>query len=211
MKDTGLLYNKNMKQRPLPLPPSQLEIAAMLAIFAAVFLWSAIHPAERLTWTLEVAPAVIGLGIFAWTYRYFRFQRWTYWMLTALAVVMMIGGHYTFSKVPLFDTLSTLMGWQRNNYDKLGHFFQGFAPAVVAQEILIRIVGVQKRGWVRFLAAAIALALSAGYELIEWGIMLAAQNKAISFIGMQGDIWDTQTDMLSALIGAITAILLFRF
>ena len=180
-----------------------------LLIFGVVFLWSAIAPKDYFTWILEVAPAVIGLGVLCCTYRFFRLTTLVYWMVLMHCIILMIGGHYTYAEVPLFDHLKEMFGWSRNNYDKVGHFFQGFVPALVAREIFIRKAVVKPGAWLHFLTVCCCLAISAFYELIEWSVAMLSDEAAESFLGTQGYSWDTQSDMAYALVGAILAIALF--
>jgi len=189
-----------------PRPLTFLEILFLISTFFAVLLWSFINPADRFTWFLEVFPALIGLPILVATYKRFRFSSYIYWFLLLHAIVLMVGGHYTYAKVPLFDWISHIFDWKRNNYDKLGHFMQGFVPALLAQEILIRVVGIKKRGWVYFLSVSVCLAISASYELVEWAVAVVTGTNAEAFLGTQGYVWDTQSDMLWALVGAISSV-----
>ncbi|WP_300364539.1 DUF2238 domain-containing protein [Hydrogenimonas sp.] len=177
-----------------------------LAIFFALLIWSGYEPKDRLTWVLEVAPALIGFLVLAGTYRSFRLTPLLYWLILIHMAVLMIGGHYTYAEVPFFDHL---FGTTRNNYDKLGHFVQGFVPALIAREIIIRLKIIPKRGWMNFFVVCFALALSAFYELIEWWVALVSGKAAEAFLAMQGYEWDTQSDMMFALIGAIVALLFF--
>ena len=177
-----------------------------LAIYAVVLLWSGIEPKDRLTWVLEVAPAIVGFFVLALTYRSFRLTPLLYWLILVHMIILMIGGHYTYAEVPFFDHL---FGSTRNNYDKLGHFAQGFVPALIAREVIIRLKIIPKRGWMNFFILCFALALSAFYELIEWWVALASGEAAEAFLGTQGYVWDTQSDMMFALIGAATALLFF--
>jgi len=178
-----------------------------LAIFLLVLGWSAIAPRDRLTWWLEVAPALLALIVLALSRRRFPLTPLLYVLILLHAVILMVGGHYTYAEVPLFDWLGEIMGWQRNNYDKLGHFAQGFVPALVAREILLRRQVVRGRGWLRFIVISICLAISAFYELIEWWVALLSGTAAEAFLGTQGDVWDTQSDMAWALAGAVLALL----
>ena len=180
--------------------------ALWLVIFFLVLAWSAIHPRDYPTWALEVAPAVVGLVIMAATYNRFRLTPLLYWLILAHCVVLMIGGHYTYAEVPLFDYLKPLFGWERNNYDKLGHLMQGFVPAILAREILIRKGIVTAAGWRNLFVISICLAFSAFYELIEWWVAILTGTASEAFLGTQGYIWDTQSDMLMALLGAIAAL-----
>ena len=167
-------------------------------------LWSGISPKDQLTWLLEVAPAVIGGVLLALTYHSFRLTPLLYVCILLHCVILMIGGHYTYAEVPLFDGL---WGAERNNYDKVGHFFQGFVPALLAREILIRKNVVNGNRWLKVIIVSICLAFSAFYELIEWWVALASGENAEAFLGTQGYVWDTQSDMGLALIGAICSLL----
>ena len=180
---------------------------AWLVVFASVFVWSAIAPTDYPTWILEVAPAVIALAILAFTHRSFPLTPLLYTLILVHCVILMVGGHYTYAEVPAFNTLSELFGWERNNYDKVGHFAQGFIPAIVAREILIRKDVVRGGGWLFFIVASICLAISAFYELIEWWVALLYGGSAEAFLGTQGYEWDTQSDMALAMSGAIVALL----
>lgn len=173
-------------------------------IFMVVLIWSGINPKDQLTWLLEVSPAIIGGALLATTYQSFRLTPVLYFFILLHCIVLMIGGHYTYAEVPLFDGL---FGAERNNYDKVGHFFQGFVPALLAREILIRKDVVNGDCWRNFLIVSICLAFSAFYELIEWWVALASEQAAEAFLGTQGYVWDTQSDMLLALVGAICSLL----
>ena len=185
-----------------------LKAWAWLGIFGIVFVWSAIHPKDRMIWFLEVFPAAVGLAAVVWTYRRFRLTELTYWLILVHCVILMVGGHYTYAEVPLFDWIAEVLGSTRNQYDKLGHFAQGFIPAIVAREILLRRSPLERGGWLFFLVVCVCLAISAFYELIEWWVALAAGASSEAFLGTQGYVWDTQSDMAYALLGAITAQLL---
>ncbi len=176
--------------------------------FLTVFVWSAIYPKEYYTWLLEVLPAIIGFAIVLATYQRYPLTPLSYGLILLHCIVLMIGGHYTYAEVPLFEYLKEPLGFERNNYDKVGHFMQGFAPAVIARELLIRQRVVNGRYWRDFLILCFCLALSAFYELIEWWVALLSETAAESFLGTQGYVWDTQSDMLLALIGAGLALLL---
>ncbi|GAB6260094.1 DUF2238 domain-containing protein [Photobacterium sp. R1] len=176
-----------------------------LAIFASVLIWSGIEPKDTFTWFLEVLPAMIGLVLIVWTYKTFRLTPLLYGLILLHCIVLMVGGHYTYAEVPWFDNL---FGAERNNYDKVGHFFQGFVPAILAREILIRKQIINGAFWVSFVSVSICLAFSAFYELIEWWVALATGENAEAFLGTQGYVWDTQSDMGFALLGALSAILL---
>lgn len=173
-------------------------------IFLVVLIWSGIQPKSQATWVLEVLPAVIGALILVFTYQKFRLTTLLYVLILLHCIILMVGGHYTYAEVPLFDGL---FGAQRNNYDKLGHFAQGFVPALIAREIFIRKHVVNGRGWLNFFVICIAMTLSAVYELVEWGVAVISGEGADAFLGTQGYVWDTQSDMAMALIGALCALI----
>ena len=179
-----------------------------LAIFLPVFVWSAIRPADTFTWYLEAAPAVIGLLVLLATRKSFPLTGLVYSLILVHCVILMVGAHYTYAEVPLFDWIQDVFGQARNNYDKLGHFAQGFIPAMVAREILLRKDVITGRAWLNFLVVCFCLALSAFYELIEWAVAEITGGSAEAFLGTQGYIWDTQSDMALALTGAVVALLL---
>jgi putative membrane protein len=180
---------------------------ALLAIVVAVILWSGWRPYDRLTWWLEASPGIAGLIILATTYRRFRFTSLSYTLIALHICVLCVGGHYTYARVPLFNWLEPIFGWQRNHYDRLGHLMQGFVPAIIAREVLIRCDVLKRKKWLTFLVLSICLGISAFYELIEWWTALASGAAAIDFLGTQGDVWDTQSDMFCAFIGTICALL----
>lgn len=173
-----------------------------LFVFFVVFIWSAIAPHDYLTWLLEVAPAIIALILLIATKKSFPLTSMAYVLILVHCVILMIGGHYTYAEVPFGDLFS-----ERNNYDKLGHFAQGFVPALIAREILLRLDVMASRRWLNFFIVTTCLAISAFYELIEWWVALLSDEAAESFLGTQGYVWDTQSDMLLALIGAIACLL----
>ena len=175
-----------------------------VVIFLVMLIWSGIQPKSQATWVLEVLPAVIGALILVFTYQKFRLTTLLYVLILLHCIILMVGGHYTYAEVPLFDGL---FGAQRNNYDKLGHFAQGFVPALIAREILIRKNVVNGRGWLNFFVICIAMTLSAVYELVEWGVAVISGEGADAFLGTQGYVWDTQSDMAMALIGALCALI----
>ena len=176
-----------------------------VATFLGVFMWSAIGPFDRVTWVLEVLPAVIGAVLVVATRKRFPLTPLLYLLVLVHCVILMVGGHYTYALVPLFDTLGEWMGWERNNYDKLGHFAQGFVPAILAREIVIRKRVFADARWRNLFIVSICLAFSAFYELIEWWVALLSGG-AEDFLGTQGYVWDTQSDMAWALTGAIIAL-----
>ncbi|MCP4128424.1 MAG: DUF2238 domain-containing protein [Gammaproteobacteria bacterium] len=175
-----------------------------ILIYGGVFVWSALNPKDQFTWFLEVAPAIIGAALLWVTYNSYRLTSLLYLLILIHCVVLMVGGHYTYAEVPLFDDL---LGFERNNYDKLGHFVQGFVPAIIAREILIRKQAVNGRGWLNLYVISICLAFSAFYELIEWWVAVLSGEGAEAFLGTQGYVWDTQSDMGLALLGSVVALL----
>ncbi len=179
-----------------------------LIIFFAALIWSGINPKDQFTWLLEVLPALIGFIILAFTYNRFRLTTLTYTLILIHSIILMVGGHYTYAEVPLFDWLKDVFELERNNYDKVGHLAQGFIPAIIAREILIRKSIVAGKGWLIFIIVCICLAISAFYELIEWWVAVLSGESAEAFLGTQGYIWDTQSDMLLALLGAVIALIL---
>ncbi|MBA6343080.1 DUF2238 domain-containing protein [Colwellia sp. MB02u-10] len=178
-----------------------------LVCFFIVLIWSGIGPKDQFTWFLEVLPALIGLVLIVISFQRFELTRLLYNLILLHSIVLMVGGHYTYAEVPLFDTIANWMGSERNNYDKVGHFFQGFVPALLAREILIRKSIVNGKAWLNVIIVAICLAFSAFYELIEWWVAIASGENAEAFLGTQGYIWDTQSDMALALLGAIISII----
>lgn len=180
---------------------------AWLAIFVAVLAWSAWQPFDRLTWWLEVTPALVALVVMGLTRRQFPLTTLVYALILVHSIILMVGGHYTYAKVPLGDWISAITGADRNNYDKLGHLAQGFIPAIVTREVLVRLRVVTRRGWLAFIVVCICLAISALYELIEWWTALLTGTAADAFLGTQGYVWDTQSDMAWALAGAVLALL----
>jgi putative membrane protein len=179
-----------------------------IASLLAVLIWSAINPHDYFTWFLEVLPALVGFAILAFTYQRFTFTPLVYWLIWLQMIVLMVGGHYTYAEVPLFEWLKPVFGWTRNNYDKVGHFMQGFVPVLIARELLIRKRVVVKKGWLAAILILAILGTSAAYELVEWGVSELTGSAGDSFLGTQGYIWDTQSDMLMCLIGSIAALLL---
>ena len=182
---------------------------AWLVTYVAALIWSVVDPHDYFTWFLEAAPALLGLVLLAATYRRFPLTSLTYTLILIHCVILFIGAHYTYAQVDTFKVVRDFFGWQRNNYDKLGHFAQGFVPAIIAREVLIRKAVVNGRGWLNLFVISVCLAFSALYELFEWGVAVVTGDSAENFLGTQGYIWDTQSDMAMALLGAIVALLLF--
>ena len=179
-----------------------------IIIFFIVLIWSGINPKDQFTWFLEVIPAIIGLIVIAFTYNTFKLTPLVYTLILIHCIILMVGGHYTYAQVPLFDTIKEVLNQDRNNYDKLGHFAQGFIPAIIAREILIRKDIIPKANWRNFFIVCFCLAFSALYELIEWIVALFSKEDANDFLGTQGYIWDTQSDMAIALIGSVLALII---
>lgn len=188
--------------------PSPREPAALLVAAALLLVWSGIHPVERGTWWLEVAPVLIGAPLLVASYASFRLSPLLYRLLFLHAMILIVGGHYTYARVPLGFWVQDLLDLSRNHYDRVGHFVQGFVPAILAREILLRRSPLQPGRWLFFLVVCVCLAFSACYELIEWWAALIGGDSAESFLGTQGDVWDTQWDMFLALLGSVGAQLL---
>lgn len=181
----------------------------LLAIFVAALIWSVVGCADRTTWILEAAPALLGVAILAATYRKFRFTSLAYCFILVHCLILFVGAKYTYADVPAFNWLRDALDMSRNNYDKVGHFAQGFIPALIIRELLIRLDVLKKKGWTNGIVVSACLAISALYELIEWFAAETLGESADSFLGTQGYIWDTQSDMLCALIGALCMVSLF--
>jgi putative membrane protein len=177
----------------------------LLLLFATAFVWSLVHPHDYFTWILEVFPAIIGIILIIAVRKRFPLTPLILTLLTIHAVILMIGGHYTYAEVPLGFWMERGFQLARNDYDRIGHFAQGFVPAMVAREILIRRNVVRGRGWRYFIIVSICLAISAAYELLEWRVSIATGSAGDAFLGTQGDVWDTQEDMATALVGALMA------
>jgi len=185
--------------------PSYREPLALLAAVILVLLWSGIQPLDRVTWWLEVAPVLIGAPILVFTFSKFRLSPLLYRLLFLHAVILLVGGHYTYARVPIGFWAQDLLDLSRNHYDRIGHIAQGFIPAILAREILVRLSPVQQGRWLFLFVTCICLSFSAFYEMIEWWAALVGGDSAESFLGTQGDVWDTQWDMFLALLGAIAA------
>ncbi|AGT32077.1 membrane protein [Geobacillus genomosp. 3] len=181
----------------------------LLLIVAAVFVWSVIRPASYAVWALEVTPALIGLVIIIALYRRFRLTTMSYAIIAMLAILMLIGGHYIYSKVPFFNWIKDAFHFERNHYDRFGHFLKG-TFAIVLREIVLRKTPLSRGSWLFTIVTSMSLAIAALYEIIEWLVSIISKGGRASkdFLGTQGDIWDTQWDMLCALIGTIVALLL---
>jgi putative membrane protein len=180
----------------------------MLALLALVSAWSAIQPHDRFTWGLEVFPVMLAFPLLALTYRRFPFSRLAYALMLVHAVILLVGGHYTYAEMPLFNWLRDEFGLARNYYDRVGHVAQGFIPAIVAREILLRTSPLRPGKWLFFLVVCVCMAISAAYEFLEWWVALASGSDAVAFLATQGDVWDTHWDILLATLGAIVALVL---
>ncbi|MCU0797901.1 MAG: DUF2238 domain-containing protein [Akkermansiaceae bacterium] len=182
-----------------------------LAVVAPILAWSAWKPYDALTWWLEVAPVFIGFAaMFIAQFRGWRLSGFLIGWIVLHMIVLIIGGHYTYARVPLGEWAKEAFGWERNHYDRLGHLLQGMTPALLTRELFLRHGVIARRGWRAFLIICVALAFSAVYELIEWAAALVSAEAAESFLGTQGDHWDTQADMFCAGIGAALALALLR-
>jgi putative membrane protein len=183
-------------------------LAGLSVVLLIVLVWSVIHPHDVFTWFLEVFPVFIALPVLLVSYQKFPLSNLVYGLILIHAIILMVGGHYTYAEVPLFNWLRDAFDLGRNYYDRVGHFAQGFVPAMIAREVLIRksVLNTEKNGaWLFLIVTAICLSISACYELIEWWVALASGQGAEAFLGTQGDVWDTQWDMFTALIGAVFA------
>jgi putative membrane protein len=184
---------------------SRILVAAASVLVAALTV-SGVRPYDRLTWLMEVFPVLIAIPLLWATYRRFPLSGLLYGCIFVHALVLILGGAYTYARVPFGFQIAEMFGLERNPYDRIGHFFQGFVPALIAREIFLRGNHVQGRKMLVFIVVSVVLAISATYELIEWGAALALGQGADEFLGTQGDPWDTQSDMFMALLGAITAL-----
>lgn len=180
----------------------------LLLIFFAVMIWSANNPKDMFTWLLEILPALIGLAVILLTYNRFRLTNLVYCLVLLHAIILIVGGHYTYAEMPLFNWLRDTFHLERNYYDRLGHFAQGFIPALIVREILLRKSSLNRCKLLSFIIISICLAISAFYELVEWGVAEATGSAAEAFLGTQGDVWDTQWDMFMALWGASISLVL---
>ena len=189
----------------MKLPRENLRLLVLLVL---ALLFSAINPYDGLTWWLETFPVLLGLPLVLLTAKKFPLTPLSYRLLFIHGLILIVGAHYTYARVPVGFWAQDLFDLSRNHYDRLGHLAQGFIPAILAREILIRRSALQAGKWLFFLVLCVCLAISAFYELIEWWVAIAAQQGAVEFLGTQGDVWDTQSDMMMALIGSVLAQLL---
>lgn len=187
---------------------SRHYLISLLIFVAVFFIWSAIHPHDYFTWLLEVFPVLIAMPLLVMTRNAFPLTKLVYGLIAVHMVILLIGGHYTYAEMPVFSWLRDYYGWGRNYYDRLGHVAQGFIPAMVAREILLRTSPLRPGKWLFFIVVCVCLAMSAFYEFIEWWVALASGSDAVAFLATQGDVWDTQWDMFLAFSGAIFAQLL---
>ena len=194
---------------PIARPPRRAEAWLLVAIVAGALLWSGIAPKDRLTWFMEVVWVILGLPLIAANWRRFPLTRLLCWLLAAHALVLIYGGAYTYAETPLGFGLRDAFGFERNPWDRVGHFMQGFVPAILARELLLRCTPLRRGGWLVYLVLAAALSFSALFELIEWWAALAVGADADAFLATQGDVWDTQWDMFLCLCGAALSLLLW--
>ncbi len=189
-----------------PITLGGAEWALWLVVYGAVLVWSAIAPYDRFTWFLEILPALVVLGLLLATQQRFPLTRLLYWLVLLHAALLMIGGHYTYARVPMGDWLREAFELSRNHYDRVGHLFQGFGPAIAIREILIRLSPLPPGWWLRVITVCVCLAVSAVYELLEALASVVAGEDAEAFLALQGDPLDTQADMALALAGALLAL-----
>lgn len=183
-------------------------LTSLLACLSVVFVWSAIRPHDYFTWFLEVFPVLIALPLLIMTYSKFPLTNLVYGLILLFAIILLVGGHYTYAEMPLFNWLRDYYGLDRNYYDRLGHVAQGFIPAIITREILLRTSPLKPGKWLFFIVICICLAMSVLYEFIEWWVAVASGSDAVAFLATQGDIWDTQWDMFLAFMGATFSQLL---
>jgi len=179
----------------------------LLLSLMVVFIWSFIRCFDFLTWVLDALPVVIGIAVLISVYRKFHFTRLVYILIWLYAIFLLIGAHYTYSRVPVFNLIRDTFELSRNYYDRLGHFLQGFVPALIAREVLLRKSPVQRGGWLLSIVLCVCLAVSALYELFEWFVFVIAQDDSVIFLATQGDAWDAQKDMALCLVGASFSLL----
>lgn len=188
--------------------PVKIYHLVLLVVVLFFWTWSGIEPHDtRLTWVLETFPCMVALPVILLTYRRFRLTSLTYTLIAIHSMILMLGGHYSYAKVPLGFWMEDWFGWTRNNYDKIGHFMQGFGPAIYVREIITRTSPLRPGKWLGFVSIAVPLSFSAVYEIIEWLASLSNPTDTEAFLGTQGYIWDTQTDMFWCLIGSVSALI----
>ncbi|MEO6149723.1 MAG: DUF2238 domain-containing protein [Mucilaginibacter sp.] len=182
--------------------------AVLIILFFVGLIISAINPHDYFTWILEVFPAIIGFIVLSLTYKRFQFTYLTYVLILVHCYILFTGGHYTYAEVPVFNWIKDAFHQTRNNYDKVGHFAQGFVPALIVRELFIRLNVIQKRPWIPFLTVCVCTSISVVYEFLEWFVAIITGEAGDSFLGTQGYVWDTQSDMLYAMMGAIAMVVL---
>ena len=187
---------------------SRRELLGLLLVVGAVFVWSLVDPRDGLTWVMEALPVMLAVPLLAITYGRFPLTRLSYYLVAFHALILLVGAHYTYARVPAGDWVAELLNLQRNHYDRFAHVLQGLVPAIIAREILIRFRVISSPAWLFFLVTCFCLAVSALYEIIEWQSAVWGGDSSMDFLGVQGDVWDAQWDMLLALIGAILGQLL---
>lgn len=180
----------------------------LILLFSIGLIWSGVQPYDFFTWALEVFPAVVGFVVLLATFRKFQFTFLTYCFILIHALILFVGGHYTYAEVPFFEWIKEIFDLSRNNYDKVGHFAQGFIPAMIVRELFIRKQIIGSKKWLNFIVVCVCLSFSAVYEFLEWGVAVLSGESADAFLGTQGYVWDTQSDMLYATIGAICMLIL---
>ena len=185
-------------------------IFLLLVLFFTMLLWSAVDHFDYFTWFLEAIPAILGVAILALTFTRFRFTNIAYIFIFIHCCILLVGAKYTYAEVPLFNYIQEYFGHARNNYDKIGHFAQGFIPAIITRELLVRLNILNKKSWLPFIVLSICLSISAVYELFEWSIAMLSGQTAEDFLGTQGYEWDAQSDMLFAMTGVICMLLLSK-
>jgi putative membrane protein len=185
----------------------KLKYWILISLFFIGLIWSGINPHDYFTWILEVFPGILGFMALVLTYRQFKFTYLTYALILVHCYILFVGGHYTYAEVPLFDWIKEVFHQSRNNYDKVGHFAQGFVPAMIIRELFVRKEIVRKGLWMGFLTVCVCISISVMYEFLEWFVAIASGQSAEAFLGTQGYVWDTQSDMLFATIGAICMVI----
>jgi putative membrane protein len=201
-------YHCEILAHPRMANRSTSALIPLICVVVGVFIGSAIAPRDRFTWWLEIFPALLGAAILTVTYRRFRFATLVYTLIAVHMIILLVGERYTYAQVPLFNWLRDRLHLARNDYDRLGHFAQGFVPAMIAREVLVRNSVVRRGFWLVAIVISICLAISASYELFEWLVAMLSGSSADAFLGTQGDPWDTQEDMATCLAGAVLALFL---
>lgn len=201
IKRFALCYDVNMSQKQFFL--------LLGAVYLGALGWSAWQPHDYPTWLMEVGPSLVGVAVLALTYRRFKFSRAAYLIVLVHSLILIWGAKYTYAENPLFNYLKDVFDWQRNNYDKLGHFVQGFFPAFLVREVVIRQQVFAKKSWISWFVMGVVALVTSIYEIIEWSTSVLLGGSADAFLGTQGYVWDTQSDMLLALVGGLIACVCF--